>query len=304
MKPHIALIGLGLIGSSLARALKKKELADGLSGTAASPETRARVRELGLLDTLYDNAPAAVAKADIVFLCVPQGSVGDVARAVIPAMREGAVLTDVGSVKASVAAELAPLSAGRVHLVPGHPIAGTEFSGPDAGFAELFEGRWCILTPAPETPLVAVEAVADLWRHMGSEVAFMDAAEHDLTMAMTSHLPHLVAYNLVATAMGLEGAEAVVKYSAGGFRDFTRIAASDPVMWRDIFLHNRESVLEVLDRFSGGLEKLRAALEAGDGAYLHDLFSKTREVRRSIVEAGQDIAAPDFGRRGSGNDET
>ena len=297
-KPHIALIGLGLIGSSLGHAFKKYGLTDHISGYARSPETRARARELSFVDAVHDSAAGAADGADVVFLNVPLSAMAPLAKDIMPVLKSGAVLTDVGSVKQSVLDDILPLLKDGVFLVPGHPIAGTEYSGPDAGFAELFEGRWCILTPPGETNLHAVETVAGLWRDIGSEVEFMDARHHDLVLAITSHLPHLIAFNIVGTAAQLESdtRSAVIKYSASGFRDFTRIAASDPIMWRDIFLRNKEAVLEMLGRFNEDLVALQRAIRHGDADYLQNTFSQTREIRQSVIDAGQDVDAPNFGR--------
>ena len=297
-KPHIALIGLGLIGSSLGHAFKKYGLTDHISGYARSPETRARARELGFVDAVHDSAAGAADGADVVFLNVPLSAMAPLAEDIMPVLKSGAVLTDVGSVKQCVLDDILPLLKDGVFLVPGHPIAGTEYSGPDAGFAELFEGRWCILTPPGETNLHAVETVAGLWRDIGSEVEFMDARHHDLVLAITSHLPHLIAFNIVGTAAQLESdtRSAVIKYSASGFRDFTRIAASDPIMWRDIFLQNKEAVLEMLGRFNEDLVALQRAIQHGDADYLQNTFSQTREIRQSVIDAGQDVDAPNFGR--------
>lgn len=297
-QPNIALIGLGLIGSSLGHALKKNGLAAHVSGYARSAETRAAALDIGFVDSVHDTPEAACIDADIVFFNTPLSAIKGLAEAIIPGLKDNAILTDVGSVKGGVLRDVTPLLEGRVHFVPGHPIAGTEESGPRAGFAELFEDRWCILTPDETTGLIAVEQIAKLWRGMGSEVAFMDAAHHDLVLAITSHLPHLIAFNIVGTAAQLESdtRSEVIKYSASGFRDFTRIAASDPVMWRDIFLDNKEAVLEMLGRFSEDLTALQRAIRHGDGAYLEEVFSRTRTIRQSIIEAGQDTAAPNFGR--------
>jgi len=299
-QPRIALIGLGLIGSSLGHAMQQRGLAAHISGYARSAETRARALEIGFVDSVYDSAEAAVAGADMVFLNTPLSALEPLAREIVPAMKDDAILTDVGSVKATVVQHITPLLGNRVHLVPGHPIAGTEQSGPDAGFADLFDGRWCILTPTASTSLMAVDKVAKIWRDMGSEVEFMDPEHHDLVLAITSHLPHLIAYNIVGTAAQLESEtrREVIKYSASGFRDFTRIAASDPIMWRDIFLQNKEAVLEMLGRFSEDLTALQRAIRHGDGDYLQNVFTETRGIRRSIIEAGQDTDAPNFGRDG------
>ena len=301
-KPKIALIGLGLIGSSLGHALKKNALAAHISGFAQSSQTRSRAVQLGFVDTVHDSAAAACLGADIIFLNTPLGVIETLVREIMPTLKEGAIITDVGSVKAGIIRDIEPLLEGRIHLVPGHPIAGTEQSGPDAGFAELFEGRWCILTPTPQTSLIAVDVIAKLWRDMGSEVEFMDATHHDLVLAVTSHLPHLIAYNIVNTAAELESdtRHDVIKYSASGFRDFTRLASSDPVMWRDIFLQNKEAVLEILGRFSEDLTALQRAIRRSDGDNLQKIFTQTRSIRKSIIEAGQDVAAPNFGRPNSG----
>lgn len=297
-KPNIALIGLGLIGSSLGHALKKNGLAAHISGYARSAETRKKAAAIGFVDSVHDTPEGAVHDADIVFFNTPLSVMAGLAAQLIPHLKDNAIITDVGSAKGGVLKAVAPLLQGRVHFVPGHPIAGTEESGPDAGFAELFEERWCILTPDDTTSLIAVEQVAKLWRGMGSEVAFMDAAHHDLVLAITSHLPHLIAFNIVGTAAQLEAdtRSEVIKFSASGFRDFTRIAASDPIMWRDIFLDNKEAVLEMLGRFSEDLTGLQNAISHDDGDYLEKVFSRTRTIRQSIIEAGQDIDAPNFGR--------
>ena len=297
-KPHIALIGLGLIGSSLGHAFKKYGLTDHISGYARSAETRARARELGFVDAVHESAVGAADGADVVFLNVPLSAMAPLVEDIMPVLKSGAVLTDVGSVKQCVLDDIQPLLKDGIFLVPGHPIAGTEYSGPDAGFAELFEGRWCILTPPGETNLHAVETVAALWRNIGSEVEFMDSSHHDLVLAITSHLPHLIAFNIVGTAAQLESdtRSAVIKYSASGFRDFTRIAASDPIMWRDIFLKNKEAVLEMLGRFNEDLVALQRAIRHGDADYLQNTFSQTREIRQKVIDAGQDVDVPNFGR--------
>ena len=297
-KPNIALIGMGLIGSSLGHALKKHGLAAHISGYARSAETRAKALQIGFVDSVHDTAADACIDADVVFFNTPLSVMKQLAADIIPGLKDNAILTDVGSVKGGVLSDISPLLEGRVHFVPGHPIAGTEQSGPEAGFADLFDKRWCILTPDDTTSLIAVEQIAKLWRGMGSEVAFMDAAHHDLVLAITSHLPHLIAFNIVGTAAQLENdtRSEVIKFSASGFRDFTRIAASDPVMWRDIFLDNKDAVLEMLGRFSEDLTALQRAIRHGDGPYLEEVFSRTRSIRQSIIEAGQDTEAPNFGR--------
>lgn len=297
--PKIALIGLGLIGSSLGHAIHKYNLADEVRGYARSRKTRDAALANGCVDSVFESAAAAVQGADIVFLNVPLNAIASLAAEIIPAMKPGATLTDVGSVKQCVIEDVEPFLRPDIYLVPGHPIAGTEQSGPDAGFAELFAGRWCILTPKENTNLRAVELIAKFWRSIGSEVEFMDAAHHDLVLAITSHIPHLIAFNIVGTAADLETdtRSDVIKYSAGGFRDFTRIAASDPVMWRDVFLRNKHAVLEMLGRFTEDLTALQRAIRHDDGNTLKEMFSRTRAIRKSIVETGQDVAAPDFGRQ-------
>jgi cyclohexadieny/prephenate dehydrogenase len=294
---RVAVIGLGLIGSSLIRALTDALPAMAIVGHDASAAVCARVAELGLClvaDTLVDT----VSGADCVILAVPVGATAGVAAAIAAHIAPHAVISDVGSSKASVLADLRAALPGHA-IVPAHPVAGTERSGPDAGFASLFHGRWCILTPDATTDGVAVERVATLWRSIGANVEMMDARHHDLVLAVTSHLPHLIAYTIVGTASDLEGVTEgeVIKYSAGGFRDFTRIAASDPVMWRDVFLSNRDAVLDMLQRFSEDLSQLQRAIRWGDGDTLEQLFTRTRAIRQSIVEQGQDDAAPDFGRK-------
>ena len=294
-----ALIGIGLIGSSLAHAMRRGGLAGHISGFAKSEATRAKARELGIVDTVHETAAEAVRGVDLVVLCVPVGAYQEIAAAIAKDLKPGAILTDVGSVKGAVVRDVAPHVPAGVHFIPGHPIAGTEQSGPEAGFAELFDNRWCILTPLPGSDLAAVEKLEALWRALGSHVDRMSPDHHDLALAITSHLPHLIAYNIVATAADLEEVtnSEVIKYSAGGFRDFTRIAASDPIMWRDVFLNNKEAVLEMLGRFSEDLSALQRAIRWSDGEQLLTLFTRAREIRRGIVAAGQDTARPDFGRR-------
>lgn len=295
---RIAIIGLGLIGSSIARAAR--EAWDGLEviGHDAREDVRARSAELGFCTHVAETAEAAVRDAELVILAVPVGATADAARAIAAALTAGAIVSDVGSSKAAPAAALAEVLPGHA-IVPAHPVAGTERSGPDAGFATLFRGRWCILTPEADTDAVAVDRVAAFWTGLGANIEIMDARHHDRVLAVTSHLPHLIAYTIVGTASDLEEVteSEVIKYSAGGFRDFTRIAASDPVMWRDVFLSNREAVLEMLQRFSEDLSQLQRAIRWGDGDALQALFSRTRAIRQSIVDSGQDDAAPDFGRR-------
>ena len=296
---HVALIGIGLIGSSLAHAMRRGRLAGHISGFAKSEATRAKARELGIVDTVHETAAEAVREADLVVLCVPISAYREIAASIAKDLKPGAILTDVGSVKGAVVRDVAPHVPAGVHFIPGHPIAGTEQSGPEAGFAELFDNRWCILTPLPGSDLEAVEKLEALWRALGSHVDRMSPDHHDLALAITSHLPHLIAYNIVATAADLEEVtnSEVIKYSAGGFRDFTRIAASDPIMWRDVFLNNKEAVLEMLGRFSEDLSALQRAIRWSDGEQLLTLFTRAREIRRGIVAAGQDTARPDFGRR-------
>lgn len=286
---RVALIGVGLIGSSMALAMRRFGLAERLVGCARSAETRAKILDLGLCDEVFEDPAAAVADCDLVVLATPVGAYAAVAEAMQPGLAAGAIVTDVGSVKQAAIRDIGPFVPEGVYFVPGHPIAGTERSGPEAGFAELFEQRYCLLTPPPGTDAGATERVAWLWREMGAAVDVMEPGHHDQVLAITSHLPHLIAYTIVHTAMGLEEStkQEAIKYSAGGFRDFTRIAASDPVMWRDVFLNNRESVLEMLQRFSEDLTALQRAIRWGEGEVLEDLFSRTREVRRGVVEQHQ-----------------
>ena len=295
---RVALIGIGLIGSSLAHVIRKKKLAGEITGYARSEATRLKALELGLVDRIYPAAAEAVAGADLVILCSPVGTYGALAAEIAPALKPGAILTDVGSVKGAVVKDVLPHVPSGVHFIPGHPIAGTEQSGPESGFAELFLNRWCILTPLPNADDAVVEKLAAFWRACGSNVETMTPEHHDLVLAITSHLPHLIAYNIVSTAADLEEVTSseVIKYSAGGFRDFTRIAASDPTMWRDVFLNNKDAVLEMLGRFSEDLSALQRAIRWGDGETLFNIFTRSRQIRRSIIAAGQDTAAPDFGR--------
>ncbi|MGI4878180.1 MAG: prephenate/arogenate dehydrogenase family protein [Janthinobacterium lividum] len=294
---RVSIIGMGLIGSSLARAVRARLPTVRLSVTDADPAVRARVIDLDLADDVADSPGAAVIDADLVILCVPVGAMAGVAASIADDLSPGCVVSDVGSVKGQVLADLTAALPG-VAIVPAHPVAGTEKSGPDAGFASLFAGRWCILTPAAGTDPVAIERVRDFWTRLGATVETMDAAHHDLVLAVTSHLPHLIAYSIVGTASDMEAVtrSEVIKYSAGGFRDFTRIAASDPVMWRDVFLSNKDAVLDVLQRFTEDLTALQRAIRWGDGDALEALFTRTRDVRRTIVDAGQDTDDADFGR--------
>jgi len=297
---RLALIGVGLIGSSIARAARAQNAVGSIVATARSPETRRRVAELGLADQVVETNAEAVEGADLVIVCVPVGACGAVAAEIAPHLAPGATVSDVGSVKGAVVRDMAPHLPEHVHFVPAHPVAGTEYSGPDAGFAELFVNRWCILTPPPGTDTAAAEKLAEFWRRIGANVEIMTPEHHDIVLAMTSHLPHLIAYTIVGTADDVEKLmtrSEVMKFSAGGFRDFTRIAASDPTMWRDVFLHNRDTVLELLARFNEDLSVLTRAMRSGDGDKLFDFFTRTRAIRRGIIDIGQDSEAPDFGRR-------
>jgi len=286
---RVALIGVGLIGSSLCHAMRRGKLAGHIAATARSAATRAKAAELGLVDSMHDEPGAAVEGADLVIVCAPVGAYAGIGAAMSGRLKRGAIVSDVGSVKQAVIRDLGPAMPDGVHLVPGHPVAGTEHSGPEAGFAELFDGRWCILTPPPGTDADAVERVVEFWRRCGSQVEIMEPGHHDIVLAITSHLPHLIAYTIVGTATDLEDStqKEVVKFSAGGFRDFTRIAASDPVMWRDVFLSNREAVLEILGRFTEDLTALQRAIRWGEGEKLEEWFTRTRAIRRGIIDAKQ-----------------
>ena len=294
---RVSVIGLGLIGSSIAHAVRATMPTVALTGHDADPAVRARAIALGLCDDVTDTAGAAVTDADLVILCVPVGAMGAVAREIAGELAADVLVSDAGSSKAGVAAALRDALPG-VAILPAHPVAGTEDSGPDAGFATLFKGRWCILTPPEDAREADVARLRAFWERLGANVEIMDARHHDLVLAITSHLPHLIAYTIVGTASDLETVTSseVIKYSAGGFRDFTRIAASDPTMWRDVFLNNREAVLEILQRFTEDLTSLQRAIRWGDGDTLFDLFTRTRAVRRSIIAEGQDDGRPDFGR--------
>jgi cyclohexadieny/prephenate dehydrogenase len=295
---RMALIGIGLIGSSLAQAARQRGLVNEIAISTRSPATLQRAEELGLGDTYVLDAAEAVEGADLVVLCVPVGANESVAKWIAPALKKGAVLTDVGSTKESVVDQVSPHIPDGVHFIPGHPIAGTEQSGPDAGFPTLFDQRWCILTPPENTDQAALDKLTAFWKGCGSNVDLMEPKHHDLVLAIVSHLPHLIAYNIVGTADDLETVtkSEVIKYSASGFRDFTRLAASDPTMWRDVCLNNKEAILEMLSRFSEDLSALQRAIRWGDGEKLFDLFTHTRSIRSSIIEAGQETDAPDFGR--------
>ncbi len=300
----IALIGIGLIGSSLARVIRAKGLAGHVVVATRSAATLEAARGLGLGDSYCSSNAEAVANADLVIVSVPVGASEAVAQEIGPHLKPGAIVTDVGSTKASVVRQMQPYMPETVHFIPGHPIAGTEQSGPEAGFAELFEGRWCILTPAADVDVDAIARLAQFWEACGSRVEQMDPDHHDMVLAIVSHLPHIIAYNIVGTADDLEAVtqSEVIKYSASGFRDFTRLAASDPVMWRDVCLHNKDAILEMLARFSEDLSSLQRAIRWGDGDKLFELFTRTRGIRRSIVEAGQDTDAPNFGRNAAKSD--
>ncbi len=296
---RVALIGLGLIASSMFHAIKRAGLAAEVVGYARSEATRKIARDIGLCDQIYNSAAEAVKDADLVVLCVPVGAMDSVAQDIAPYLKAGAVVSDVGSVKRAVIDAVAPHLPDNVHFVPAHPLAGTEHSGPTSGFAELFDDRWCIIVPDLCDDDAVVAKLTALWRGMGSNVDKMDADHHDLVLAVTSHTPHLIAYTMVGVADDLRRVtdSEVIKYSAAGFRDFTRIAASDPTMWRDVFLNNKEATLEVLGRFTEELFMLQRAIREGDGDHLHDYFTRTRSIRRSIIEAGQDTDAPNFGRK-------
>ena len=293
----VAIIGLGLLGGSIGLALAKHCPDITTTGFDADPATHETARTRQLVGTVNETSSEAVAHADLVILCVPVGAMGFAAEAIRDALPKDAIVSDVGSSKQSVVETLRAALPDHC-VIPAHPVAGTEQSGPEAGFAELFEHRWCILTPPAEAPQDAVDALSAFWERLGSKIEIMDAQHHDLVLAVTSHIPHLIAYTIVGTASDLEDVtrSEVIKYSAGGFRDFTRIAASDPTMWRDVFLNNKDAVLEMLGRFTEDLTALQRAIRSGDGDALHDLFTRTRAIRRSIIEQGQDDSRPDFGR--------
>jgi len=297
---RVALIGLGLIASSMYWAIKRAGLADHVTGYARSEETRQTAREIGLCDTVCDSIADAVQGADLVVLCVPVGAMGAVAEEMSHYLKVGATVSDVGSVKRSVIDAVHEHLPQGVHFVPAHPLAGTEHSGPTSGFASLFDNRWCILVPTDDSTPEAVEQLRALWEGMGANVDEMDADHHDRVLAVTSHTPHLIAYTMVGVADDLRRVtdSEVIKYSAAGFRDFTRIAASDPTMWRDVFLTNKDATLEILGRFTEELFALQRAIRTGDGEQLHQYFTRTRAIRRGIIDAGQDTSAPDFGRGG------
>jgi cyclohexadieny/prephenate dehydrogenase len=300
MYQRVALIGLGLIASSMFWAMKRGGLAGEVTGFARTAQTRETARRIGLCDRVCDSVAEAVEGADLVVLCVPVGVMGAVATEMAPYLAAGATVTDVGSVKREVIEAVGPHLPAGVHFVPAHPLAGTEHSGPESGFAELFENRWCLLVPAEGTDPQAIARLRALWEAIGANVEEMEPDHHDLVLAVTSHAPHLIAYTMVGVADDLRRVtdSEVIKYSAAGFRDFTRIAASDPTMWRDVFMNNKEATLEVLGRFTEELFALQRAIRTGDGDHLYDYFTRTRAIRRSIIEAGQDTDAPDFGRSG------
>lgn len=295
---RVCLIGLGLIGSSIGAAVHKFGLADHVSGYARSKETRNIAAQIGFVDSVHETAAQAAANADLVIICAPVGAMESITKEIAPVLQDGCILSDVGSVKKAVIAAIEPNIGDNVHFIPGHPIAGSEKSGPESGYPELFMDRWCILTPLENADQSAVDKLRDFWLGLGSPVEIMDPVRHDNVLAITSHLPHLIAYSIVSTASELEDVtqSEVIKFSAGGFRDFTRIAASDPTMWRDVFLTNKDSVLDMLGRFSEDLSALQKSIRNSDGDALFDVFTRSRETRRGIVEAGQDTDQPDFGR--------
>ncbi len=295
---RMALIGLGLIGSSISHAARRRGLVGEVVGCARSEATRSRALEIGLVEHAYADPKDAVRGADLIILCTPVGTFADIAKDIELVLAPGATVTDAGSVKQAVVDGVGPHIPDGVHFIPAHPVAGTEFTGPDSGFAELFDNRWCILTPLEDADAAAVEKLEHFWQLCGARTEIMDPQHHDLVLAITSHVPHLIAYNVVGTAADLETVtqSEVIKYSAGGFRDFTRIASSDPTMWRDIFLTNREAVLEMLGRFNEDLAALQRAIRWGDGDGLYNLFARTRKIRQGVIDAGQETPEPDFGR--------
>ncbi|WP_310618437.1 prephenate/arogenate dehydrogenase family protein [Flexibacterium corallicola] len=296
---RVALIGIGLIGSSLARVMEREKIAAEIIVSTRSENTLKRAEELGLGSRYYLDAGDAVEGADLVIVCVPVGASEAVAKQIAPRLKKGAIVTDVGSVKKAVIAAMRPHIPQDVYFIAGHPIAGTEYSGPDSGFASLFDGRWCILTPEAGEDATALDKLVEFWKACGSTVEVMDAEHHDLVLAVVSHLPHIIAYNIVGTADDLETVtkSEVIKYSASGFRDFTRLAASDPIMWRDVCLNNKDAILEMLSRFSEDLSALQRAIRWSDGDALHQLFTRTRGIRRDLIDAGQETSEPNFGRQ-------
>ncbi len=303
---RICLIGLGLIGSSLGAAIHKFELGAHVAGYAKSAETCQTAKRIGFVDSIHESAAEAAKGADLVIICAPVGAMDEIAREIAPMLKPGCIVSDVGSVKQAVIAAIEPHIPQGVHFVPGHPIAGSEQSGPESGYAELFRDRWCILTPLENSDQSAIDNLEAFWKSLGSPVEIMTPNHHDSVLAITSHLPHLIAYSIVSTASDLENVtrSEVIKFSAGGFRDFTRIAASDPTMWRDVFLTNKEAVLEMLGRFSEDLSALQRSIRWEDGDALFDLFTRSKETRQSIVDAGQDTAEVDFGRDHAHSGET
>lgn len=295
---RLCLIGIGLIGSSIAQIVRTNQIANEIAIATRSETTLKRAEELGLGDEYFLDFRKAVVDADLIILCIPVGACESIIETIAPTLKRDAIVTDVGSVKQSVIQQVSPHIPEGVHFVPGHPIAGTENSGPDAGFPELFRNRWCILTPTKDSKEIAVAKMKEFWEACGSNVELMDPTRHDLVLAITSHLPQLISYNIVGTADDLETVtqSEIVKFSAAGFRDFTRLAASDPTMWRDVCLHNKDAILEMLSRFSEDLSALRRAVRWGDGEMLFDMFTRTRGIRHSIIEAGQETSAPNFGR--------
>ncbi len=295
---HVALIGLGLLASSISLAMRRSGIEARITGTARSKGTRDKALALGLVDAVFDTAAEAVKGADLVILCVPVGAMGAIAAEIAPHLAAGCTVSDVGSVKRAVVEAVSPHMPKNIHFIPAHPMAGTEKSGPEAGFSSLFDNRWCLITPLPGSNHSAVERLSAFWTSLGSNVELMEIDHHDLVAAVISHTPHLIAYTMVGVADGMNrvAKTEVVNYSAAGFRDFTRIAASDPTMWRDVFLSNKDATLEVLGRFTEELLALQRAIRLGDGDFLFDYFTRTRDIRRSIVDAGQDTEAPDFGR--------
>ncbi len=294
---RIALIGLGLIASSMFWAMKRASMKVHVTGYSRSSQTRETARKIGLCDTISDELENVVVDADLVVLCVPIGAMGDIMEKIGPLLKSGCTVTDVGSVKCSVIEAVKPHVPDNVHFVPAHPLAGTEHSGPDSGFASLFDNRWCLITPNGADN-IAVKGLENYWQALGANVDQLDPEHHDLVLAVTSHAPHLIAYTMVGVADDMKRVtnSEVINYSATGFRDFTRIAASNPTMWRDVFLSNKEATLEVLGRFTEELFSLQRAIRTGDGDFLHDYFSRTRSIRRGIIDAGQDTDEPDFGR--------
>jgi len=300
---HIALIGLGLIASSITHAARRAGFAGRITGSARTAATRETALNIGICDAVFETAAEAVAGADLVVLCVPVGAMGTVAAEIAPHLKPGATVTDVGSVKRQIIADVGPHIPDGIHFIPGHPLAGTEQSGPEAGFASLFDNKWCLFTPVEGTDQAALDRLLAFWQSLGAKTDIMEVGHHDLVLAVTSHAPHLIAYTMVGVADDLRRVteHEVVNYSAAGFRDFTRIAASDPTMWRDVFLNNKDATLQILGRFAEELFVLQRAIRNGDGDHLFDYFSRTRAIRRGIIDAGQDTAAPDFG-RGPGED--